>query len=95
MSQCNVRCINPEYGGIRKATMEEKKYSNAKRAITIISLLTAFVAGFELFMAFSHYQPGMTICDVASHVSRDNFNSLFSASYNREYCFSACCAAPL
>jgi len=68
----NPLSINFKYRGIRKATMEEKKYSNAKRAITIISLLTAFVAGFELFMAFSHYQPGMTICDVASHVSRDN-----------------------
>ena len=52
--------------------MEDKKYSNAKRAVTIVSLLTIFVAGFELFMAFSHYQPGMTICDAASHVTRDN-----------------------
>ena len=52
--------------------MEEKKYSNAKRAITITSLLTIVVAGFELLMAFSHYEPGMTICDVASHVTRDN-----------------------
>ncbi len=40
--------------------------------MTIVSLLTLFTAAFELFMAFSHYQPGMTICDVASHVTRDN-----------------------
>ena len=59
-------------GNDRRFIMEEKKYSNAKRAITIVSMLTLFTAGFELFMAFSHYQLGMTICDVASHVTRDN-----------------------
>ena len=52
--------------------MEEKIICNARRAITIVTLFTLITAGFELFMAFSHYQPGMTICDVASHVTRDN-----------------------
>lgn len=49
--------------------MEEKKYSNAKRAIGITTVLTILVAIFELLIAFSQYKPGMTIGDVATYVT--------------------------
>ena len=41
--------------------MDEKKYCNARMAIGIVSLLTLLVAGFELFIAYTQYQSGMTI----------------------------------
>ena len=49
--------------------MNEKKYSNAKRAIRIVTFLTLIVAFFELLFAFTQYQPGMTIGDVATYVT--------------------------
>lgn len=49
--------------------MNEKKYNNAKRAIGITMTLTLLVAMFELLIAFSQYQPGMTIGDVATYVT--------------------------
>lgn len=49
--------------------MDEKKYSNAKRAIGITTTLTILVAIFELLIAFSQYQPGMTIGDVGTYVT--------------------------
>lgn len=49
--------------------MNEKKYSNARRAIGIVTVLTLLVAGFELFIAYTQYQPGMTIGDVATYVT--------------------------
>ena len=51
--------------------MEEKKIINARKAITIVTILTLFVAGFEVFMAYTQYQPGMTICDIASYVTKN------------------------
>ena len=49
--------------------MEEKKFSNAKRAVLIVTVLTFVVAFFELIFAFTQYQQGMTIGDVASYVT--------------------------
>ncbi len=49
--------------------MDEKKYCNARMAIGIVSLLTLLVAGFELFIAYTQYQSGMTIGDVATYVT--------------------------
>ena len=49
--------------------MDEKKYCNARWAIGIVSVLTLLVAGFELFIAYTQYQSGMTIGDVATYVT--------------------------
>ena len=35
------------------------KKQNAKRALTLTTVLTMFVAGFEIFIAYSNYKPGM------------------------------------
>lgn len=49
--------------------MDEKKYSNARRAIGITTTLTVLVAIFELLIAFSQYKSGMTIGDVGTYVT--------------------------
>lgn len=41
---------------------------NSKKALTIVTALTLFVAGFELFIAFTNYKPGMNFLDITSYV---------------------------
>lgn len=40
-----------------------------KRAVKIVTILTFLVAFFELIFAFTQYQPGITIGDVATYVT--------------------------
>lgn len=49
--------------------MDEKKFSNARRAIKLVTTLTILVAIFELIIAFSQYKSGMTIGDVSTYVT--------------------------
>ena len=49
--------------------MKETKIKNAKEALAITTTLTLFAAGFEVFMAYSGYRPGMNIFDIASYAT--------------------------
>ena len=49
------------------------KKTNAKRALTLTTILTLFAAGFELFIAYSNYKPGMNFFDVASYVTANRY----------------------
>ena len=51
--------------------MNENKYAFAKTALTITTVLTLFVAGFEVWMAAGSYRPGMNIFDIASYATAD------------------------
>ena len=42
---------------------------NAKRALTLTTVLTLFVAGFEILIAYTNYRPGMNFFDLASYVT--------------------------
>ncbi len=46
---------------------------NAKRALTLTTTLTLFVAGFEIFLAFANYRPGMNFFDLASYVTSNRY----------------------
>lgn len=52
-----------------------KRYNkqNARRALTLTTILTLFVAGFELFFAFMLYKPGMNFLDVTSFVTSNKY----------------------
>lgn len=52
--------------------MKENNIKNAEKALTITTILTFFVASFEVFMAFSHYEEGMNIFDIASYVTANS-----------------------
>ena len=49
------------------------KKTNAKRALYLTTILTLFAAGFELFIAFENYKPGMNFFDVASYVTANRY----------------------
>lgn len=49
------------------------KKENASRAITITTVLTLFVAGFEIFMAYKNYKQGMNFIDIASYVTSNRY----------------------
>ena len=49
--------------------MQETTIKNAKEALAITTTLTLFAAGFEVFMAYSGYRPGMNIFDIASYAT--------------------------
>jgi len=49
------------------------KKQNARRALTLTTILTLFVAGFELFFAFMLYKPGMNFLDVTSYVTSNKY----------------------
>ena len=49
--------------------MKETNIKNAERALTITTVLTLFVAGFEALMAYLNYKPGMNILDIASYAN--------------------------
>ena len=46
---------------------------NARRALTITTVLTLFVAGFEIYMAYVNYKPGMNFIDLASYVTSNRY----------------------
>ena len=46
---------------------------NGKKALAIVTALTLFVAGFELFIAFSNYKPGMNFLDLTSYVLSNKY----------------------
>ena len=46
---------------------------NAKRALTLTTILTLFVAGFEIFIAYANYRPGMNFFDLASYVTSNRY----------------------
>ena len=46
---------------------------NGKKALTIVTALTLFVAGFELFIAFTNYKPGMSFLDLTSYVLSNKY----------------------
>ena len=46
---------------------------NAKRALTLTTVLTLFVAGFEVFIAYTNYRPGMNFFDLASYVTANRY----------------------
>ena len=47
--------------------------TNATRAIAITTVLTLFVTGFEIFMAYTHYKQGMNFIDIASYVTSNRY----------------------
>ena len=49
------------------------KKQNAKRALTLTTVLTLFVAGFEIFIAYSNYKPGMNFLDLCSYVTANRY----------------------
>lgn len=49
--------------------MKETNIKNAQRALTITTVLTLFVAGFEVLMAYSNSKPGMNFFDLASYAT--------------------------
>ena len=49
--------------------MNEKSFNLAKTALTITTVLTLFVAGFEVLMAIYGYKPGMNIFDIATYAT--------------------------
>ena len=49
--------------------MKETTNRNAKEALAITTILTMFVAGFEVFAAFGSYRSGMNIFDIASYAT--------------------------
>ena len=53
-------------------TMDNSK-TNATRAIAITTVLTLFVTGFEIFMAYTHYKQGMNFIDIASYVTSNRY----------------------
>lgn len=56
----------------RRISMDMTK-QNAKRALTLTTVLTLFVAGFEIFIAYSNYRPGMNFFDLASYVTANRY----------------------
>ena len=46
---------------------------NGKKALTIVTVLTLFVAGFELLIAFFNYKPGMNFLDLTSYVLSNKY----------------------
>jgi membrane protease YdiL (CAAX protease family) len=45
----------------------------SRRALTLTTILTLFVAGFEIFFAFMLYKPGMNFLDVTSYVTSNKY----------------------
>lgn len=49
--------------------MNEKNFNLAKTTLTITTVLTLFVAGFEVLMAIGGYQSGMNIFDISTYAT--------------------------
>ena len=48
--------------------MKENNIKNAGKALTITTVLTVFIAAFEMINALGFYKPGMNLLDIASYV---------------------------
>ena len=46
---------------------------NAKQAVTLTMMLTLFVAGFELLIAFTKYRTGMNFLDLTTYVTQNKY----------------------
>lgn len=46
---------------------------NAKQAVTLTTILTLFVAGFELLIAFTKYRTGMNFLDLTTYVTQNQY----------------------
>ena len=46
---------------------------NARRALTLTTALTLFIAGFEIYIAYTHVQPGMNFLDICSYVTSNRY----------------------
>ena len=46
---------------------------SAKRALTLTTVLTLFVAGFEILIAYTNYKPGMNFFYLASYVTANRY----------------------
>ena len=46
---------------------------NAKQAVTLTTILTLFVAGFELLIAFTKYRTGMNLLDLTTYVTQNQY----------------------
>lgn len=51
----------------------DTKNTNAARALTITTVLTLFVTGFEIFIAYTHYKQGMSFIDIGSYVTSHRY----------------------
>lgn len=66
------RSVSSDIVSSEVISMDTRK-SNATRAIAITTALTLFVTGFEIFMAYTHYEPGMNFIDIASYVASNRY----------------------
>ena len=58
--------------------MKENDIKNAGKALTITTVLTLFIATFELANALSFYKPGMNLLDIASYVQANKWIFTFT-----------------
>ena len=61
-----------QYLSRRLITINDTK-QNAKRALTLTTVLTLFIAGAELLIAYSSYRPGMNFLDITSYVTSNKY----------------------
>ena len=53
--------------------MKENDIKNAGKALTITTVLTLFIATFEMVNALRFYKPGMNLLDIASYVQANRW----------------------
>lgn len=58
--------------------MKENDIKNAGKAITITTVLTMFIAAFEMVNALRFYKPGMNLHDIASYVQANKWIFAFT-----------------
>jgi membrane protease YdiL (CAAX protease family) len=59
------------YHHLEVMIMNNKKFQNARQAVSITVLLTLIVAGYEVLRACQSYQTGMNLLDIASFANAD------------------------
>ncbi len=67
--------MRPRYSVIVSSeviTMDTTK-ANAARALTITTVITLFVAGFEIFIAYTNYKPGMNFIDIGTYATSNRY----------------------
>ena len=58
--------------------MKENDIKNAGKALTITTVLTLFIATFEMVNALRFYKPGMNLLDIASYVQANRWIFAFT-----------------
>jgi hypothetical protein len=58
--------------------MKENDIKNAGKALTITTVLTLFIATFEMVNALGFYKPGMNLLDIASYVQANRWIFAFT-----------------